>query len=597
MQDFRSRLIICAVILGIFFTVFLSRIFYLQILKGDEYYKFSAENSIRLIKIPAPRGRILDRNGKEIVINRPSFNLVAFPREIKDIDKVSAKLSEILGKPEFEINLLLKKLVRQNYYTPSPVVKDISRDELAQVEINRDKLKGVDIEVNYVRSYPNGNSGALILGYLGLASKKDLQERVNLDPDQQTGKFGIEKKLEDKLVGSKGQKYIVVDALGRKVKTSFFQDRLNDKESTPGRDIYLTIDIELQNTAEKLLEDKSGAIVAIDTRTGEILALASRPSFDLRDFSTSISDEKWQELIRDKDYPFLNRATQGTYPPGSVFKIVSAYAAMKEGVIDTDTKFYCPGSHKIGRRKFHCWKRGGHGWVDFKESLVKSCDVYYYQVADKLGIDKLSDYMKMFGFGSKTGFELTEKSGNVPTREWKMKNFKKPWYKGETAITTIGQGYLTVTPMQVAIMTAAVANDGTILAPTLVKRIEDEGKGNSEDHGKVNINLNSDIQKLIKNALWAVVNERGGTGGNARSELLDISGKTGTAQVVALDVEKDRKNYEDHAWFTSYAPSDDPEIAVTVLIENGGKGGAVAAPVAKKLIEQYYKPEEAQDDI
>lgn len=594
MQNFKGRLIISAIILAQFFLIFFGRIFYLQILKGEEFEKFSAENSIRLLKVPAPRGRILDRNGKEIVVNRPSFNVVVFPREIKNVEEISYKLSEILGKPQFELKITLEKLIKQNFYTPTAIAKDISRDELAIIEINKDILKGVDIEVNYVRSYPHGNSGSLILGYLGLATEEEINQNNTIDVDQQTGKFGIERTLESNLVGEKGQKYIVVDALGRKVETSFFKERLHDKDSTPGNDVQLTLDIELQDTAEKLMEDKSGAIVVMNVNTGEIIALVSRPSFDLRDFSSSISSEKWKEITKDKDFPFLNRATQGTYPPGSVFKIVTAYAAIKENVIDYNTKFYCSGHHKIGKRKFHCWKRVGHGWVDFKRSLIKSCDVYYYQVAERLGIDKLSKYIKMFGFGSKTGFDLFEKEGTAPSREWKLRNFKKPWYKGETAITSIGQGYLNVTPIQVNVMTAAVANDGIILKPTLLK---EPLKNDEEEENIKKIVLEKSINGRIKNALWAVVNERGGTGGRAKSKLLDISGKTGTAQVVALGAEKGSKKFEDHAWFTSFAPSENPEIAVTVLVENGGKGGAVAAPIAKEIIEKYHQLKNPSDDI
>ncbi|MGH7885609.1 MAG: penicillin-binding protein 2, partial [Thermodesulfobacteriota bacterium] len=264
MQNFKSRLIISAVILGQFFLIFFGRIFYLQILRGEEYERFSAENSIRLLKVPAPRGRILDRNGKEIVINRPSFNLVIFPREIKNVKIISQKLSEILGIPEFELRIRIEKLVKQNFYTPSEITKDISRDELALVEINRDILKGVDIEVNFVRNYPNGNSGALMLGYLGLATEQEIKENSTIDADQQTGKFGVEKYLENTLVGKKGREYIVVDALGRQVETSFFKEKLNNYESSPGNDVYLTIDIDLQNAAEQMLNGKSGAIVAMD---------------------------------------------------------------------------------------------------------------------------------------------------------------------------------------------------------------------------------------------------------------------------------------------------------------------------------------------
>ena len=599
MQDYKKRIITSSIVLAVFFTLFFFRIFYLQIIKGDEYERFSRENSLRLLNIPAPRGEIFDRHGKKLVVNRPSFDIIIFPREVKDSKKIARELSKILNLSKQELNSKIQKVISYNYHKPTVIIKDINRNQLAQIESKKNTLSGLDIEVNYQRIYPQGNTASHILGYIGLVTKQELENNPDLKSYQQVGKLGIEKKLDVLLKGTEGLKYLAVDALGRKVSTDILQQKIENKKSISGQDIRLSIDIELQKIAEKLISGEKGAIIVLDINNGEVLALASQPSFNIENFAFGITTEEWNLITKDESFSMLNRATQGTYPPGSVLKIVTAFAALKEKIIDSNTQVYCKGFHKIGNRKFHCWKRYGHGWTNLHKSLVESCDVYYYHIADMLGIDKLSKYLAMFGFGKKTGIELSEKQGISPTREWKLNRFKKPWYPGETAVTSIGQGYISVTPLQVAIMTSSIANGGKLLTPTLIKySFNNNGKNTKSNQNKVSdLPMSKYVNSVLKKALYDAVNNFNGTGATARSEHISISGKTGTAQVVSLKTKKSSKKYFDHAWFTSFAPSDNPEISITVLVENGGNGSEAAAPLAKILAEEYYKIQNKRNDI
>ncbi|MEM7008342.1 MAG: penicillin-binding transpeptidase domain-containing protein, partial [Thermodesulfobacteriota bacterium] len=338
--------------------------------------------------------------------------------------------------------------------------------------------------------------------------------------------------------------------------------------------------------------------VVVDVNSGEVLAMASKPSFNPADFIKGIDSKTWAELVNDKSSPLLNRATQGLYAPGSVFKMVPSAAALNEGFINHEEYIHCPGHYTSGNKKFRCWNRGGHGWVNLRSAIVKSCDVYFYKIAEMMGITNLHKYMTAFGYGSSTELGIEERDGIAPNREWKQKRYKKPWYKGETIVSSIGQGYLSVTPLQVTMMTAAVANNGKLLKPSIVREIVSYEGENKFKHSATLVNqipVNPEILDLIKDAMVGVVNDPGGTGRSAKLRDLTVAGKTGTAQVVSLDSQSDKKKHKDHAWFTSYAPAENPKIAVTVLIEHGGKGGAVAAPIAGKIIEYYKKLMEERD--
>ena len=600
MQDFRNRLLIATVILGLAFLALGSRLWYLQVLKGDEFAKFSLENHIRVERIPAPRGRILDRYGKELVINRTSFDIYAIPKDVKDIPYLAETLSPVLELDGKQLDNNIKSALNKKSFKPVLIAKDINRDQLAYIEARRSSLPGVIIEINNLRQYPHIDLGASFLGYIGKVSEAELKENPKINNNDLVGKTGIEKGWESSLRGDDGYNQKVTDALGREVESILFLEDLKNKKSVPGNDVKLTIDIELQREAEQMLGEESGAIVVVDVNSGEVLALASKPSFNPGDFIKGIDAQTWSNLVNDKSSPLLNRATQGLYAPGSVFKMVPSVAALNEGFINHEEYIYCPGYYKSGNSKFRCWKRGGHGWVNLRSSIVKSCDVYFYKIAEMMGINNLSKYIRAFGYGSSTELGIEERAGISPSREWKQKRFKKPWYKGETIVSAIGQGYVSVTPLQVAMMTAAVANDGKLLKPSLVREIKSYDGEQIFKHSAVvtsQIPVQPEMLDLIKDAMVGVVNDPGGTGRAARLRDMIVAGKTGTAQVVSLDTQSEDRKHRDHAWFTSYAPADDPKIAVTVLIEHGGKGGAVAAPIAGKIIDFYKKlMQEREDD-
>ena len=598
MQDFRNRLLIVTVILGLAFLVLGSRLWYLQVLKGEEFAKFSMENHIRVERIPAPRGRILDRYGKELVINRTSFDIYVIPKDVKDIPYLSSSLSQMLNLDSNQIEKDIKSALNKKSFKPVLITKDINRDQLAYIEARRSSLPGVIIEINNLRQYPHGVLGASFLGYIGKVNDAELQNNPNISNNDLVGKTGVEKGWESSLRGDDGYKQKVTDALGREVESNLFLEDLQNKKSMPGNDVRLTIDIALQQAAEEVLGEESGAIVVVDVNSGQVLALASKPSFDPADFIKGIDSETWANLVNDKSSPLLNRATQGLYAPGSVFKMVPSVAALNEGFINEEEYVHCPGYYKSGSSTFRCWKRGGHGWVNLRSSIVKSCDVYFYKIAEMMGINNLNKYMTAFGYGSVTDLGIEERAGIAPSREWKQKRFNKSWYKGETILSSIGQGYVSVTPLQVAMMTAAVANDGKLLKPSIIKDIVSYGGEEKFNHTPTvtsNIPVQKQMLDLVKDAMVGVVNDPGGTGRGARLQDKTAAGKTGTAQVVSLDSQSEKRKHRDHAWFTSYAPAESPEIAVTVLIEHGGKGGAVAAPIAKKILEVYKKLKEERE--
>jgi penicillin-binding protein 2 len=591
MREYKRSFLIVTIILTQAFLILIGRLWYLQILRGEEFEKFSVNNRIRITKIPAPRGRILDRRGREIVANRPSFDVYVVPKDIGDPNFLTNTLSPILGIESTEIKDKIKTAIQQDRFKPALIAQDITRDQLAFIEARKSYLPSILIEVNHTRKYPDEKLGAAFLGYLGKATEDELKLYPNIQGDDVVGKSGVEKSWEVYLQGKYGFIQKLTDALGRQVKSTLFENDLKSRDSIPGADTFLSIDLDLQKAAEEALGERAGAVVVMDVRTGELLALVSHPTFDPRDFIRGIDPKKWKQLIQDDSFPLVNRATQGLYAPGSVFKIVTAAAGLNERVVDSNTVFYCPGRYRLGSKTFRCWKPSGHGSVNLRKAIVESCDVYFYNVAQKLGIDRFAHYIKGFGFGTPTGIDIGEKMGISPSRDWKVKTFKQPWYDGETTVMGIGQGYISVTPLQIAAMTSAVANGGKLLKPLIVRKVvSPEGKSLIEYDPQENGLLPSEktMIDLIKRGMEGVVNDSHGTGRAARLNEITVAGKTGTAQVIALDKSKSEK-FKDHAWFTSYAPAENPEVAITVLVENGGKGGAVAAPVVKQILEVYLR--------
>jgi penicillin-binding protein 2 len=474
--------------------------------------------------------------------------------------------------------------------------RNISMEKLAVVETHALELPGVVVEVTPVRQYLNGEMTAQIIGFTGEVSRGELDRDVadRLAQGDVIGKFGVEKFLDDHLRGKSGAEQVEVNVAGKAVRS------LGSIPSLPGSNVVLTIDSMLQEAAWNALGNRPGAVAALDPRTGAVLALVSSPSFDPNLFNGGISPENWENLSNDPRHPMENRSISGQYPPGSTYKLVVAAAALEEGLIKPETTFYCNGTFELGDHVFHCWQAKGHGNVDLHRAIVESCDVYFYNVGKMLGVDKIAAYARGFGLGAPLGIDLTrEKGGLIPTKEWKLSRRKEPWQMGETISIAIGQGFNLVTPLQLANVYATLANGGTLYRPLLIKQLESSDGRVVKVYApqKMGILPVSDRNiRVLNQALWGVVNENGGTGYALRRPEADVCGKTGTSQVVGLPLgDKTGKarrapsNFQDHALFVCFAPYAHPEIAVAVILENAGHGGAAAAPVARKVLDAYFE--------
>ncbi|WP_339136589.1 MAG: penicillin-binding protein 2 [Candidatus Electrothrix sp. GW3-4] len=593
---YRRRAMYSSVVLVFFFIILITRLWYLQIQQGQEYSKLAKNNRVRHLEIAAPRGNILDRKGREIVTNRPSFNVVWVRERNRVDDTLLKKIAAILDIEISELLARTRKMVGTPGHIPIRLAEELSWDQVAYIENNRMELPGIKIEVIPQRVYHYGNLASHIIGYLGEISPKELSSPAFADykAGDMIGKMGLEKLREKDLRGEKGRHYMEVNALG------FEQRNLKGLEPLPGNDVQLTIDVDLQRAAEELMmkDDKSGAVVAIEVNTGRLLMLASSPVLELDKFLGGISIKDWQEMLANPHHPLINKIVQGQYPPASTYKIVTAIAALGEGVITPDSSIYCPGHYRFGNRTYRCWKKAGHGAVNLKRALAESCDVYFYQVGQRLGVNRIASYATRLGLGKKTGVEIEhEKSGLIPTSDWKMKRYKKPWQEGETLSIAIGQGFNLVTPLQLALMTATVANGGTLYQPGMIETVRDPD-GHVIEQFQPTVLDRFDDQgsnlQIIKEGLIEAVNGRHGTARRTRLENITVAGKTGTAQVVRLKQYKHLKEeeipykYRDHAWFTCFAPAERPEIAVTVLVEHGLHGGSAAAPIAKAVLEKYF---------
>lgn len=598
LNKLKKRTDLATLVIIFFIAVVIARLWFLQIHNGVIYREMADNNRVRMLDIIAPRGNILDKEGRPIVTNRPCFNIVWVKEDSPDPDEIIKKLSVILNE---EIAVLLKK-VREAADNPRhiPILlkEDIDWKTLVYIENNHYELPGIRIEVLPRRKYLYGDMASHMIGYTGEINQQELDERkwANYEPGDQIGKRGFEKLYEEDLRGEKGTLYAEVDAHG------YEQRELKGKEPLPGNDLQLTIDLDLQREAEKAMADKAGAVVAMDVNSGRILAFASAPPVHLEDFIGGISTKKWQALLNDIKRPLVHKTIQGQYPPGSTYKIITALAGLAKGVINPDTVFNCAGSMPFGNRRYGCWKKSGHGPISLHRALAESCDIYFYKVGLLVGVNVLAEFANDMGLGHKTGINFEyEKSGLIPTSNWKKLAKGEPWQEGETLSIAIGQGFNLVTPLQVCLMTSALANGGKLYKPFLVEKIIDpEGEVIKENEPIVDEELfgMDKYLALIRNGLVAAVNDKHGTGSEARLKNVTVGGKTGTAQVVTMekfkevDEEDVEYKHRDHAWFTSFAPAEKPEIAVTVLVEHGGHGGSAAAPVAKKVLEEYFAKKE-----
>ena len=587
-----QRVLWAAAIAGLVFLILAARLWYLQVIDSERLKELSEINRLRFVPVAASRGNILDRNGKVLVRNTPSFSVAVVPQEVKDKDALLSALAHHLGLDLKDIlNRWEKGKGRAKYY-PIVVASGISRDQLEFLEENQLWLPGIDIEMKPIREYPNGILASHLLGYLGEITEQDLEKEQFSDYNQgdYVGKNGLERSWEKFLHGSNGGRQIEVDARGRYLRT------LSETRPTVGNSLVLTIDQPLQQATEKALGEKAGAAVVMEIDSGEILAFASNPGFDPSLFAGKMPQDVWKSYLEDKRHPLENKALKGQYPPGSTFKIITALAGLENGLIDENTTTVCKGSYDVGRDTFKCWDKKGHGAVNLKRALRESCDVYFYQLAEKLGVDRIAEMANRFGLGSPLGIGLeNEKGGLIPTSQWKEKKYGKKWFRGETLPVAIGQGYTLMTPIQLASMTAAVANEGVVYRPYVVKRVVDpEGRILKEYKPEVLYRpaIKPQNFRLVKQGLLAVVNEPRGTGAAARLYEVKVAGKTGTSQVVKQRDDKKREiayQYRDHALFVAFAPFEKPEVAVSVVIEHGEHGGAAAAPIAGAILRSYFE--------
>ncbi len=565
------RVKIFANVILFFFLVLIFGLSYTQVLKHASYKELSENNRIRVVSLASPRGKIYDRSGNLLVSNRISFDVEVIYQEINDVERVINSLGDILAMDK---EVLSEKIghSRKMPFVPVKIVEDIKKEKAIQIEEVRLNLPGVIITTRPLRNYIYKDMLSHAIGHLGKISGAELRRFKTYGYHMQdfVGKDGIERTFNDYLRGVDGGLQIEVDNKGRQLKL------LAVKEPRPGRDLFLSIDKELQEFCHSLLAARQGAIVALEPSTGAILALVSRPDFDPNIFVSPNNFKKIRNLLDDsRTFPMLNRAISGTYQAGSVFKIVLATAALDSGRFDDKKTFSCNGSFLVGKRPFRCWRERGHGTSDITGAIKESCNVFFYQLGLLLGADEISRYAFKLGLGRLTGIDLPgEVSGLVPTPRWKKSKFKTPWFKGETANYAIGQGYLLVTPIQILRLVGAIANKGKLLTPFIVERIEDVRLRHPESR---DIRLKDKALETVKEGLRMAVNAPHGTGLYARSKEVIIAGKTGTAQ---------NPEEKPHAWFVGFAPFENPRICIVIFIEHGGKGGLEPARFARKIIEK-----------
>ena len=603
----RRRFIISSLIIVGVFCILALRLWYLQILEVDHYRDLSERNRIRYVAIQAPRGAIFDRHGTLLVDNRPAFTVSALRQGIDDRKQLFHSLGELLDVDEEQLEERWQAGQGLPRYRPLPLLDDVGRQAMEKVQENSVDLPGILVEVKPFRDYPYGEMAAHLFGYLGEVTEEELgkSEFAGYRSGEMVGKTALENMFEDKLRGTAGQKRIEVNVRGRELR------QVTTRAPLPGQRLYLTIDTTLQQAAEKALGDRAGAIVALDVNNGEILAFVSRPTFDPAWFARGITGEEWRSLVDNSQHPMTNKVLRGQYPPGSTFKMVVALAALEAGTATPSTRVQCNGSMRLGRSyEYRCWKRGGHGSVDLHKAIKESCDVWFYHVGLEAGIDRIASAAKRLGLGQKLGFPFGgERSGLIPNRAWKKKRFGTSWYDGETVISSIGQGFVLTTPLQLATMAATLANGGTVWRPQIVQKIVNLEGGTEWLLKPEKISETvwpAESLKAVKSAMESVVNDIGGTAWRSRLKKVRFAGKTGTAQVVKRksdEEEKSDKNveipyqYRDHALFVSYAPVENPQIAVAVVVEHGGHGSSAAAPIAKAMYEAYFIDETDSKDV
>lgn len=590
-RELSARIEVARIAVGAVFAVLAIAYWYVQIVQGDHYFGLSENNRIRSVKLTAPRGYVLDRDGSVLVENEPAYSLLLYRREAKDLARSTDFVVRLLGMPVEQVRARIERGRRLPEFAPIPIAENLTLEEVAAVEARAPEHPEFAVGISQRRLYKRGGSAAHVLGYLAEATPAQIRESNNAYRlGDWIGQKGIERTYEKLLGGTNGERRVVVDSNAREITE---ESRL---ESRPGQNLFLTVDRDLQELAEECFADRVGSAVALDPKTGEILALVSSPSYDPNWFTRRVTPEEWSGLLSDPNHPLQNRAIQNTYSPGSVFKVFLAYGALASGEVDPDAQVFCPGHAVYYGRAFRCHRRGGHGWVNLRDAIKVSCDVYFYALGRRLGVDGIARIAREFGFGEPTGLDLAhEKPGLVPSEEWARTKRKARWYPSETISVAIGQGPVLVTPLQVARALAGLVEGGRLPTPHLFFASQDPRTGlrlRYEAQPKKSLALAPDRLAIVKSGMWAVLNEPGGTAFGSRVPGLAAAGKTGTVQVAGRDAVPragvDRRRLEDHAWFAAFAPLDDPKIVVVVFVEHGGHGSSAAAPIARLLLAKYF---------
>jgi len=594
---FKNRVIVAWLVVVILIGLLVARLVFLQVHDHDHFTTLSKNNWLKIIPSPPPRGFIYDRNGVVLAENQTSYSLEIVPEKVPDMEAMLATLREIVLISDSDIERFRRAVKRKRRFDQIPLRFRLSEEEVARLSVRNHALPGIVISANLTRSYPLGQTGVHAIGYVGRINEEELKDinQADYSGTQYIGKTGVEKSYEAELHGTVGVQEVETNVMGRVLRV------VKRVDPTPGANIYLNLDVALQSFAERLLEGERGALVALDPKSGGVLAMVSIPGYDPNPFVNGIDADSYRELQHSPDRPLFNRVLRGQYPPGSTVKAFVGLAGLEYGVRTPESRTWCPGwfSLKNDNHKYRDWKKTGHGHMDFFHAVEQSCDVYFYALAQDLGIDRLSGFMHRFSFGEKTGIDISgELTGIMPDRAWKNRRLGTAWYPGETLITGIGQGFTLATPLQLAMATATLSMRGQAYLPRLVFAIEEANLQqmrlvSSQAPTQVSIRDPVYWQTAIDGMEAVIHGSRGTAGKQARGLKYRMAGKTGTAQVVRIkqgesyNAKKLAKKYHDHALFVAFAPVDDPKIAVAVIVENGGSGSYTAAPIARQVIDYY----------
>ena len=599
LSHFRLRIWFCGIVVLAMLGILASRFYFLQVMQHDHFQTLAENNRMSIVPVVPNRGLILDRAGLVLANNFSAYTLEINPSKVENLQETIDQLSKFVDITPRDQKRFRKLREDSHRFESLPIKTRLSEPEVARFAANRFRFPGVEINARLFRNYPQGISASHVVGYIGRINDKDLEtleadEKLpNYRGSDHLGKIGLEESFEDELHGRTGFEQVEIDAGGRAIRS------LSREEPVAGNNLILSLDLKLQQIAEKAFGKYRGALVAIDPKTGEVLASVSQPGFDPNYFVDGIDQVHWDEYNNSEEKPLNNRALRGVYPPGSTIKPFMALAGLYYGKRSPSTTIFDPGYFTLSgsSHQYRCWKSGGHGAVDLKKSVVISCDTYYYGLANELGIDRINEFLTRFGFGKKTGIDVKDEiSGNLPSREWKQKRFKQVWYPGETVITGIGQGYTLVTPLQLAHATAIIAGNGISIRPHFVKAIQNSqtGETKSIDYPKEQpFPFKPEDLALVREAMVAVTQPGGTAARAAAGAPYSFGGKTGTAQVKSMkqgekyNEKTVEERFRDHALFIAYAPAGDPTIAIGMIVENGGHGGSTAAPIARQVLDYH----------